>query len=294
VTQAFSPVSVAETIAATLTITFTNANAFDLTEVSFTDTLPGALTITSSPAPATTCTFTNYSLEAASGVITLSGGDIPPKSSCTVTVSVSSSTAGTFTNTIAAGALSTGPGGSNAAASSAALTVTVPHPPTVALAFSPTSIAQNGSSTLTVTLGNSNSFALTGAALTDSLPSGLTVSSSPAATNSCGGTLASQSTSVSLSGGTIPASGSCTLVVTVSSGTAGTYSDSIAASAFSTQPAGANTTAASASLTVTASGGGGGLLTWLNLLLGVGLIAERSRREGKAQSVLARAYRSRD
>ncbi len=278
VTQAFSPVSVAETIAATLTITFTNANAFDLTEVSFTDTLPGALTIASSPAPATTCTFTNYSLQAASGVITLSGGDIPPKSSCTVTVSVSSGTAGTFTNTIPAAALETGPGGGNTATSSAALTVTVPHPPTVALAFSPTSIAQNGAATLTVTLSNSNSFALTSTALTDSLPSGLTVSSSPASTNSCGGTLSSQSTSVSLSGGTIPAGGSCTLAVTVSSGTAGTYSDSIAAGALSTQPSDANTAAASASLKVTASGGGGGHLTWLDLLLGAVLMTARSRR----------------
>ena len=127
VSQAFSPASVVETVASTMTVTLTNANAFDLTEVSFSDTLPGALVIATSPAPSTSCTFTGYSLTVASNTVTLAAGDIPPKSSCTVTVSVSSPTAGAFTNSIPVGALNTGPAGSNATVSSAALTVTSPR-----------------------------------------------------------------------------------------------------------------------------------------------------------------------
>jgi len=278
VSAAFAPASVIETVAATLTITFKNGNAFDLTEADFVDTLPSGLAIAASPAPTTTCAFTNSSLTVASNTLTLTGGDIPPKSSCTVTLTVSSSAAGTFTNAIAAGALSTGPAGGNTAAMSAVLTVTTPQPATVAAAFAPASISTGGTSQLTITLANSNSIALTAAAVTDTLPSGLSVSQSTAAQNGCGGSLAATSSSVSLSGATLPASGSCTIVVTVTSSTAGTYTETIAAGALSTTPTAANTTAAAATLTVTAAGKGGGRLTWLDLLAAAGLLAARSYR----------------
>jgi serine protease len=275
VTQSFSPSSVIETIASTLTLTFTNANAFDLTEVGFTDTVPAALAIASSPAPSTTCTFTNYSLTVASGTVTLTGGDIPPKSSCTLTLSVSSTTAGAFTNTVAAGALTTGPAGGNATASTAALTVTAPNPATVSASFAPASVVQNGTSTLTLSLNNSNAIALTGVAVANSLPGSATVSTATAPTTSCGGSLTSTTSSVSLTGGTIPASGACTIVVTVTSSTVGTYTDTIAAGALTTTPAAAtNKTTATATLTVTAAGGGGGgALNWLDLLVAGGMLA---------------------
>jgi hypothetical protein len=81
---------------------------------------------------------------------------------------------------------------------------------------------------------------------------------------------------VSLSGATLPASGSCTIVVTVSSSTAGTYTDTIAAGAISTTPAAANTTAAAATLTVSASGSSGdGGMTWMDLLLAAGFLGAR-------------------
>jgi serine protease len=262
VTQTFAPASVIETVASTLTITFTNGNAFDLTGVSLTDTLPGALAIATSPAPATTCTFTGSTLTVASNTVTLTGGDVPPKSSCTLTLSVSSTAAGSYTNSIPAGAFETGPAGGNAAASSAALTVTAPTAATMAASFSPASVTQNAASTLTVTLGNSNAVALTGVSLTDTLPAAVTTSASPAPSTSCGGSVSSTSGSVSLSGGTLPANGACTIVVTVKSASVGTYTDTIAAGALTTTPAASNKAAASATLTVTSSGGGGGGLTW--------------------------------
>jgi hypothetical protein len=287
VTQSFSPSSVIETIASTLTLTFTNANAFDLTELGFTDTLPAGLAIASSPAPSTTCTFTNDSLTIASNTVTLSGGDTPPKSSCTLTLSVSSTTAGAFTNRIAAGALTTGPAGGNATASAAALTVTAPNPATVSASFAPASIEQNGRSTLTLSLNNSNAIALTGIAVADSLPGNVTVSTATAPSTTCGGSLSSTTSSVSLTGGNIPASGACTIVVTVTSAGVGTYTDTIAAGALTTNPAAAaNEAVASATLTVTATGGsGGGTVTWLDVLVVGGVLVSALRRRARPSGV---------
>jgi hypothetical protein len=208
-----------------------------------------------------------------------------------VTVSVSSAAAGSYTNVIVANALMTGPAGGNSAASQAMLTVTVPNPPTVSEAFAPASVGQNGTSILTITLGNSNAYALTSVGLNATLPGNVTVKSSPPAVNSCGGTLSAATSSVTLVGATIPAKGSCTLTLTVSSGTVGTYANSIATSAVTSTPAGGNTAPASATLTVTASsGGGGGALEWPDLLALAGvLLVARGR---SCKMLLSRAAAS--
>jgi uncharacterized repeat protein (TIGR01451 family) len=97
--------------------------------------------------------------------------------------------------------------------------------PAIAKSFSPDPIAVNGVSTLTFTLTNSNSAALTGAAFTDALPSGLQVAPVPGATTTCGGTWtpAAGATTLTFSGGTIPASGSCTVSVNIRATTAGAH-----------------------------------------------------------------------
>jgi uncharacterized repeat protein (TIGR01451 family) len=97
--------------------------------------------------------------------------------------------------------------------------------PTIAKAFSPSPIAVNAISTLTFTLTNTNSAPLTGAAFTDSLPTGVQVAATPVAATTCGGTWApaAAATSLTFSGGTIPASGSCTVSVHVIATTAGPH-----------------------------------------------------------------------
>jgi LPXTG-site transpeptidase (sortase) family protein len=102
----------------------------------------------------------------------------------------------------------------------------IPNPPTITKGFSPNPIAQNGTSVLTFTLANSNSVALTGAAFTDSLPSGLQVANPTGYTTTCGFSATTPTigaTSLSFSGGTIPLSGSCTVSVNVTGSTSGTY-----------------------------------------------------------------------
>jgi hypothetical protein len=133
-------------------------------------------------------------------------------------------------------------------------------------------------STLTITLSNSNGFALTQSSFGLTLPTNLTVAATPAVASTCSGaalSLASTTTSVSLAEANIPANGSCTITVPVESATPGTYTASVAAKALMTAPAGGNSAGATASLTVTAppaSGGGGGAVDWLDVLFVAGAL----------------------
>lgn len=122
VTEAFAPSSVSANDSSVLTLTLSNANAFDLTQSAITITLPAELQL-GSTAPATTCAGANKSLTSGSGTVTLSGAIIPVDGSCDVTLSVTGTTAGTYTDTIASNALMTGPAGGNTAPASASLTV---------------------------------------------------------------------------------------------------------------------------------------------------------------------------
>jgi serine protease len=126
VAETFSPASVGENVASTLTITFSNANGFDLTQSGFTETVPANLTVQTSPAPTTTCGGGSGTLTNSASTVTMAGANIPAKGSCSMTMSVMSATAGSYANTIAANALSTASAGGNSASASTSLTVTAP------------------------------------------------------------------------------------------------------------------------------------------------------------------------
>jgi serine protease len=126
VAAAFSPASVATNAIAALTFTLSNSNGFDLTQSSFTQTLPANLTISSTSTPGTTCSGASLSLSHTAGGVTLSDANIPADGSCTITLSVQSASAGTYMTEVAASALTTAPAGGNSAAASASLTVTSP------------------------------------------------------------------------------------------------------------------------------------------------------------------------
>lgn len=126
ITEGFSPTSVGESVASTLTITLSNSNGFDLIQSNFTTSMPANLSIQTSPAPSTDCTGTSGSLTTSTSSVTLAGADIPPKGSCSITLSVKSATSGAYVSAIAANALSTAPAGGNAAAVTTSLTVIAP------------------------------------------------------------------------------------------------------------------------------------------------------------------------
>ena len=204
--KAFSPATVAAGGLSTLTITLSNPDLTAATlDAPLTDTLPAGVTVAG--AGSTTCGGT---VSTTANSVTLTGGSIPATGSCTVSVPVSAATGGTYINSLAIGALSTS-NGDNAAP--AVATLTVPEAataPTVGKAFSPAVIAQGGTSTLTITLNNTDdSIAALTAPLVDTLPSGVTVTG--AGSTTCGGAVTNTASSVTLTGGAIPANGSCTV-----------------------------------------------------------------------------------
>jgi hypothetical protein len=120
-----------------------------------------------------------------------------------------------FTNTV-----------SSATTTAATLTVTAAAiaPPTISKAFGAASVRVLGTTTLTFTINNPNTSALTGIGFTDPLVPGLVVATPNGLSSTCGGTATAVagSGSISLSGGgSVAASASCTLSVNVTGTTAG-------------------------------------------------------------------------
>ncbi len=252
--KAFSPATIDAGGVSTLTITLSNANSTvaNLT-APLVDTLPSGVVIATIPNAGTTCGGTLTANTGAS-TVTLTEGSIMDNGSCTVAVDVTAPDGGSFINSLPAGALQTS-NGNNAAPAVATLTVNTPTgggPPTLGKAFSPASINVGGVSTLIITLSNPNStVADLTAQLIDTLPSGMTVVAgsisstclapldetkplpmpatgfSPAWFNETNST-------VGLTGGSIPANGSCTMTAKVTVAVTGSYVNSLPAGALQT------------------------------------------------------------
>ena len=99
-------------------------------------------------------------------------------------------------------------------------------------AFSPINLDVGQTSTLVITLFNSNTIDATATGLTDTLPAGLTLGS--LLSNSCGGTASTASGTLTLVGGTIPAAtgsgnGSCSVSAVVTAASPGSHVNTILA-----------------------------------------------------------------
>jgi uncharacterized repeat protein (TIGR01451 family) len=223
IAKAFNPSAIALNATTSLTFTITNpaANAVALTGVAFTDTLPTGLTVAN--ASATVCGGT-LTTTAPTG-IALTGATIAVNSQCQFSITVTGAAAGQYTNTTGAVTSTNGGTGNTATAN-----LTVATPPTIAKAFGAAAIPLNGSTSLTFNITNPNTtLALTGVAFTDNLPAGLVVAATPNVSNTCGGTVTAVggAGSISLSGGTVAASGNCTVSVSITGTTAGVKNNSV-------------------------------------------------------------------
>src|SRR5262249_17535964 len=193
-----------------------------LTGIAFTDSLPAGLKVATPNGLSSSCGGTTTAA-AGSGSISLSAGTLAANASCTISLNGTGVAPGVQNNTT--GPISSTESGAGQPSNTA--TITVIGPPAIAKAFGAASINLNATTTLSFTITNPNAaVALTGVAFTDNLPSGLAVANPNGLTGSCGagtittGTVPGVST-VSLSGGTIAAGGSCTFSVNVVGQTGG-------------------------------------------------------------------------
>ncbi|PYP83366.1 MAG: hypothetical protein DMF61_23535 [Blastocatellia bacterium AA13] len=242
ISKAFDAATIPLNGTSVLTFTVNNANTTTtLTGVNFTDTLPSGLTV---PTAGPTAVCGGMLSTTAPNLISFTGGSINQSSNCQITVTVTGTTAGVKNNTT--GAVGSANGGTGAVSNTA--TITVVAPPSIAKAFGGANVPLNGTTSLTFTLTNPNStVALTGVAFTDTLPSGLTVPTA-GPTSVCGGTLTTTSPNIiTFSGGTIAASGTCTMSVTVTGATQG-LKNNVTGAVTSTNGGTGNTASASISV----------------------------------------------
>lgn len=263
ISKSFTPAQIASGGTSTLRIRLDNTNATPITLTSaLVDALPGNVFVAASPningnlGGAVACPGT---VTAAAGAISLTyaNGAAIPAGGCTISVDVTSSVTGSYLNTIAAGQLKTS-AGDNPEPANATLGVGQPAAPTVNKSFSPATIDQGATSTLTITLGNPNATALTlASAMTDTLPTNVLVAATPNIGGTCtvGSVTAAPggNTVVYAQNATIPPAG-CTITVNVTSNVAGAYTNTIPASGLSTVEAGGNPTPANAGLVVRTPG----------------------------------------
>ncbi|HOB65150.1 IPTL-CTERM sorting domain-containing protein [Ottowia sp.] len=216
VIKSFSPSFTGPNVPATLTVTLSNTSTTAATSAAITDTFPTGLVVAGTPSPTNSCGGT-FTATAGAGSVSLTGGSIPAAvgatpGSCSFTVKVVSASPSSYVNNLPIGALTSSQGSSPQAAQ-ATLTVSSLSAITGSKSFGTSGVGANGVYPMTITLNNANSVPLTGVAFNDTLTSHIKVANPPNISNTCGGSFAplAGATSVSLSGGTIPATGSCTI-----------------------------------------------------------------------------------
>lgn len=183
--------------------------------------------------------------------ITIPSADLPNNGSLTFTISATLSGGATVGNHLINTASVT-VGGHTSTVSDDDLIV---NAPSATKSFAPGTITEGSTSLLTVTLTNPTAFAVTGVSFTDTYPAGMLNTAAAGGATTCGGTVtaANDGNSLALSGGTIPATGSCTVTVNVTSATAGSYFNSTG----TVTHASGTISAASATLTVNVAVYGG-------------------------------------
>jgi uncharacterized repeat protein (TIGR01451 family) len=217
VAKAFAPAVVPINETTRLTITLTNPNeGTDLAGVGMFDNLEPKLAIADPPNVSNTCGG-NVDLTIGTGVIELSEGAISAGSSCEVSLDVLVIGTGLIDNI--AGAWADESGGhpnSGGAFSDAHGSVTGINRPLITKVFGANAIDVGGTTALTINVHNENGIALTGVGYSDTLPAGLSfMGPDPQEGSLCGGDVTRIAGTISLSGATVPAGGTCSIEATV-------------------------------------------------------------------------------
>ncbi|MEM7712312.1 MAG: hypothetical protein AAF349_01740 [Cyanobacteria bacterium P01_A01_bin.68] len=235
------------------TLTLNNGNPFDLTGTNFSNiTLPSGLAFASSPNGQTTCTGGNITFSGSS--FSFAGGTIPADASCTISFNVEPENSNIFQdNTYEIQILSSGIQTTEEITNSSAISgdIRIQSGAKINVSFAESKIFSETTTNMTLELENFNGQDITPLDFTNTLPAGLIPNSIVSST--CGNASVSGQNIV-LTGGTIPqaptgaGSGSCEIVVEVTSNDANSYTNSISAGDFN----GVQYQATSANLTVVA------------------------------------------
>jgi hypothetical protein len=237
VANSFLPATLTVKQSSRLRVTFINNEAFFATGAALTDVLPNNVVIAAVPAIATTSAGASVSTANTAlrgGSVTISAATIPARSgtvagSCTVDVNAFAAIRGSYTNTLAAGAVTATRNGqpvSNSQAASATFFGQL-LPLTGSMAGGGLNDVQgNEQLSRLITLTHPNPVSLTGTAFTLNLATvanTLSITGQPNG-NTCGGSAVVTPTpnsdatfgptsTLTLSNGTVPASGSCAITL---------------------------------------------------------------------------------
>src|SRR5271165_542755 len=257
VTKSFGAQSIQQGNSVSMTITLSNPNAFVMSLINFTDTLPAGLQVAGTIGLTDTCGGAfNPVLAAGATVLTYSGGSIAaqplgmPPLTCSITLNVTgvtsaaasspvpgscpagtTPTVGQKINCVIANSIITDAQGAphpvTGGPGIGILAVVSPLPPVLIKSFAVPSVALSGTTTLTFLVSNPNtmpSLSVSGIAFTDTLPAGLIIATPANLTppGGCGTTMATAGTNVILlSNLTLPGGGSCIFSVDVTATLAG-------------------------------------------------------------------------
>ncbi|MDJ0822808.1 MAG: hypothetical protein QNJ09_13485, partial [Paracoccaceae bacterium] len=214
----FQPAVVGLNQTSTLEFRITYTASITAGEIAFVDVLPSGVTVGAGGVSENTC---GPGLVASSGSnsISLAGGGLSAGASCVIGVEVVSSSTGTKPNVTNDLTSTLGNSGT------ASATLTVVEPLQFAKAFGPDAIAQGETSRLQFTITNPTDFEATGVSFVDNFPASLVIADTPNASNTCGGSddAGAGRMLFTFTGGTIPANGSCTVEVDVTSNVPDTY-----------------------------------------------------------------------
>ena len=170
-TKSFAASTITVGGTSTMTVVVNNNHTAGITLLAFSDTFPAGMQVAATPALTNSCGGTVTGATAGSTALSLASGAIATANgSCTITVAVTTTGAGLFSNTTSGATTSqTGTTSPGPVSNTAVLTVNLAVP-NVAKSFSPATVATNASSTLTITLTNPNTSAVTGVNFTDTYP----------------------------------------------------------------------------------------------------------------------------
>ena len=226
--KSFSPSSIPPGGTSTLTFTIDNtANATDVFTLLFTDFLPTGMVVASPPNASTDCSgvqSTTLTADPGTSIIGLAAVGsspsfpvLPAGSSCTVTVDVTTSTTGVFVNTSGELAIDTSVSPVTSGVATAVLNVPVDF---LIKSFTDDPVPPGGAVTLEFTINNPDRVnGATNISFTDDLAMalpGLVATDLPAPGAACNGTMSGDGLGLlTLMGGSLPAEGSCKILVSL-------------------------------------------------------------------------------